>query len=155
MVQGKATEGIRAAGVKPRLRPSGGLSLSLGCTLLRSICSLTDVCVGAAVLRQIGKRMATDKMIMCLILGLFLGVVGIIVAKVSCASPSSHRVLPSLLRLGLTAVSACLDVSSPACFSSRLLLPSLLPLARPPCEGVQEHRSMTAQACVTRQRKGG
>jgi len=37
--------------------------------------------------------MATDKMIMCLILGLFIGVVGIIVAKVSWASLSSVGVL--------------------------------------------------------------
>jgi ABC-type antimicrobial peptide transport system permease subunit len=77
------------------------------------------------VLRQIGRRMATDKMIMCLILGLFIGVVGIIVAKVSWASLSSVGVLGFPLLLFW----ACLLVFSFPLFS---LVLALLKSAPPP-----------------------
>lgn len=40
------------------------------------------------VLRQIGRRIATDKMIMCLILLLILGILGILVAKAANLMPS-------------------------------------------------------------------
>ena len=49
---------------------------------------LRVTCGRAPVLRQIGRRIATDKMIMCLILLLLLGVLGIIVAKVTLVSSS-------------------------------------------------------------------